>query len=212
MHNVILGGVKMFCCNNFNNRNNYDTQLRYIGIIGPQGPQGPIGPAGPQGPIGPAGPIGPTGATGPAGPTGPTGPAGTMAAASYGAFYSDVPETFTNASFPLPSTQTTLGITVVPTTGTVTLPNAGTYRVEYGVYPSAGAAPATDTVALTLNGTAVPGTTRALTNGEMIDGSALVTTTAPGSTLQMQITSAGAVTFTDPAGGTNGYISIVQIA
>ena len=205
------------CCNNF-------PRTRYIGIIGPQGPIGPAGPqgpagatgaTGPQGPIGPVGPIGPTGATGatgatgPAGPVGPQGPAGLAEAASFGSFYSTTEQTVTNASFPLTSTMAIDDMTVDNTTGVVTLTNVGTYKIDYGVYPASSAT--SDYMALFLNGVEVPGTARGLENNTMINASAIITTTAATSTLQIQIVADNAVTFLDDD-GINGYLSIVQIA
>lgn len=97
-----------------------------------------------------------------------------------------------------------------PTTGVVTLQNAGTYLVSYGVYASTGSQD-TDTVQLYLNGTQVPGTERSLQDDTMVDATAIVEVTNAASTINIQITSAGAVTFDDP-NGVSGYLTIVQIA
>ncbi len=188
------------------------------GDIGPTGPTGPTGATGPQGEIGPTGPIGPTGLTGDVGPTGPqgeigptgpTGPAGTATAASFGSFYTDTTQTVTNDSFPLTTTLSSSNVTVDTTTGIVTLANAGTYLVEYGVYATD--ATATDTVSIFLNGTEVAGTQRTLENNTTTNGSAIITVPTATSTLNIQINSAGAVTFTD-ATGIEGYLTITQIA
>lgn len=174
------------------------------GIQGETGPQGPIGLTGPAGPIGPQGP---QGEVGPAGPQGPAGPAGTVA--SFGSFYTDTTQTVTNDSFPLTTTLASSNTTVDTTTGVVTLANAGTYLVEYGVYSTD--ATATDTVSIFLNGTEVAGTQRTLTNNTITSGSAIITVPTATSTLNIQINSTGAVTFTD-ATGVEGYLTITQIA
>ena len=183
------------------------------GATGPQGPQGIQGETGPQGPIGltgpagPTGPQGPQGEVGPTGPQGPAGPAGTIA--SYGSFYTDTTQTVTNDSFTLTTTLSSSNMTVDTTTGVVTLNNAGTYLVEYGVYSTDAAA--TDTVSIFLNGTEVAGTERTLTNNTTTSGSAIITVPTATSTLNIQINSTGAVTFDDPT-GVEGYLTITQIA
>lgn len=178
------------------------------GPIGPQGPQGEVGPQGPQGEVGPVGPAGPQGEVGPQGPVGPEGPAGTVA--SFGSFYTTDTQVVTNGSFPLTSTQTVSNMSLDTTTGVVTLENAGTYVVSYGVYATTGSTD-TDTVQIFLNGTAVAGTERSLQDDTMVDSIAIITVDSATSTLNIQITSAGAVTFDDP-NGVNGYLTIVQIA
>ena len=225
------------CCNRpynpfWRNNNNVDRIIFTsipgpVGPQGPAGPQGPIGPTGatgaqgpqgiqgetgPQGPIGltgPAGPQGPIGLTGATGPQGPVGPAGTATVASYGSFYTDTTQTVTNDSFPLTTTLASSNTTVDSTTGIVTLANAGTYLVEYGVYSTD--ATATDTVSIFLNGTEVAGTERTLTNNTTTSGSAIITVPTATSTLNIQINSTGAVTFDDPT-GVEGYLTITQIA
>lgn len=180
-----------------------------IGPTGPIGLTGDIGPTGPTGPTGEIGPTGPTGATGEIGPTGPTGPAGTTTAASFGSFFTDSTQTVTNDSFPLTDTITASNVTVDSTTGVVTLINAGTYLVEYGVYATD--ATATDTVSIFLNGTSVAGTEQTLTNNTMTTGSAIITVPAASSTLNIQINSTGTVTFIS-ATGIEGYLTVTQIA
>ena len=193
-----------------------------IGPTGPTGPQGlqgligPTGPTGPQGELGPTGPIGLTGATGPTGPqgeigpTGPTGPTGTATAASFGSFYTTAEQSVDNASFPLTNTITASNITVDTTTGIVTLTNAGTYLVEYGVYP-ASSATASDYAALFLNGTEIAGTERGLENNTMISASAIIEVATPTSTINIQIVTDNTITFLDND-GINGYLTITQIA
>ena len=87
--------------------------------------------------------------------------------------------------------------------------NAGTYLVEYGVYSTD--ATATDTVSIFLNGTEVAGTEQTMTNNAMTTGSAIITVPTATSTLNIQITSTGTVTFISPA-GIEGYLTITQIA
>lgn len=177
------------------------------GEIGPTGLTGATGPQGIAGEIGPTGPTGPQGEIGPTGPTGPTGPAGT--AASFGSFFTTAEQTVDNSSFPLTDTITASNITVDTTTGVATLANAGTYMVEYGVYSTD--ATATDTVSIFLNGTEVNGTQRTLENNTTTNGNAIINVPTATSTLNIQINSAGAVTFTNAA-GINGYLVITQIA
>lgn len=178
------------------------------GEIGPVGLQGPAGATGATGPQGPAGPQGETGPQGPVGPQGPAGPAGTVA--SFGGFYTTETQVVENSSFPLTATQDVSNMTLDETTGIVTLENAGTYVVSYGVYATTGSTD-TDTVQLFLNGVAVPGTERSLQDDTMVDATAIVTVDSATSTLNIEITSEGAVTFDDP-NGVNGYLTIVQIA
>lgn len=194
-----------------------------IGLTGPAGPQGEIGPqgpagatgatgpagaTGPQGPQGPQGEVGPQGPIGPTGPQGPAGPAGTIA--SYGSFYTTTEQTVDNTSFPLTDTITASNITLDTTTGVVTLENAGTYKIDYGVYP-ASSATASDYVALFLNGTEIAGTARGLENNTMINASAIIEVPTATSTLNIQIVSDNAITFLDDD-GINGYLVITQIA
>lgn len=188
-----------------------------IGPTGPQGVQGlqgltgatgPTGPTGPQGEIGPTGPTGPVGPQGEIGPTGPTGPAGTIA--SFGSFYSTEEQTVDNSSFPLTNISTVTGMTIDTATGIVTLDDAGTYKIDYGVYP-ASSATASDYVALFLNGTEIPGSARGLENNTMINASIIVDVPLATSTLNIQVVTDNAVTFLDDD-GINGYLVITQIA
>lgn len=179
-----------------------------IGPIGPTGPIGLTGEIGPTGPVGPIGPAGEIGPTGPTGATGPTGPAGTVA--SFGSFYTTTEQTVDNSSFPLTNTIAVNNMTLDTTTGVVTLTNAGTYLVEYGVYP-ASSATASDYATLFLNGTEVPGTARGLENNTMISTSAIIEVPTATSTLNIQIVTDNAVTFLDDD-GINGYLVITQIA
>ena len=178
-----------------------------IGATGPTGPTGPQGLIGLTGATGPTGPTGPTGATG---PTGPTGPTGTATSASFGSFYTTDEQSVENSSFPLTDTIESSGMTVDTTTGIVTLPNIGVYKVDYGLY-AASSATAADALALFLNGSEVVGTKRGLENNTMINASAIIETTSANSTLNIQVISTGSVTFLDDD-GINGYLVIVQIS
>ena len=182
------------------------------GIPGPTGATGATGPQGPQGEVGPQGPQGLTGATGPQGPqgeVGPQGPAGTAVLASYGSFFTDTTQTVTNSSFPLTTTSSSNNITLDTTTGIATLANAGTYKVDYGVF--AIDASGTDTVSIFLNGTEVAGTQRTIENNTMTTGTSIIDVPTANSTLNIQINSTEALTFTDPS-GIEGYLVITQIA
>ena len=132
----------LFGCNN--NGCNNCSNIRYIrgpqgpvgpsGARGPQGPQGPVGPIGPTGATGPIGPQGPVGATGPIGPQGPTGatgpqgPSGTSDAIYAGANDATV---VSNAIIPLAEVTATPTTTLSVENGSVILPEAGTYLVNY---------------------------------------------------------------------------------
>ena len=143
------------------------------GVTGPTGPVGPTGPQGPQGlqglqgvqgVTGPQGETGATGATGPQGaigPTGPTGPAGPTGAAgtgliAYGGLYGTTTDavalTTTPVALPLgtqmPSSNLTYG------TNSVTVTDAGTYELAYGVRGSMSDGSSL-TVSVGQNGTAI---------------------------------------------------------
>ena len=189
------------------------------GATGPTGPTGATGTSGATGATGNTGPTGPTGSTGPTGATGPTGvtgatgatgATGTATLASFGSFYATAEQSVNNSTFPLPNTLHALNMTIVPSTGVVTLPNVGYYLVDYGVYVASGAT-ANDAMALSLNGTNVAGTARGLENNTMINSSAIIRTLSANSTLNIQIISTSAVSFLDND-GINGYLVITQIA
>ena len=186
------------------------------GFVGPQGPQGLTGPAGPQGiqgPIGLTGPAGPQGLTGPTGPQGPqgeigpAGPAGTIA--SFGSFYSTEAQTITNSSIALANTSAVLDMTIEATSGVVTLNNTGAFKIDYGAYPESGVVDG-DAVAVFLNGVEVGGTRLELLNDNLSNGSIIIDAEA-GDEINVQIISAGAVTFLGTE-GTNAYLVITQLA
>jgi len=210
------------CCSHPQPSNCCDNHI--IIVSGPTGATGSTGPTGPTGATGPAitGPTGPTGATGAIGPTGPqgvqgiqgiqgaTGATGGFVATSFGSFFTDSEQSVNNTTFPLLTTQTANGITINNATGVITLPNIGTYQIDYGVYAASGAT-ADDRIALYLNGAELAGTSRGLENNTMINASSIVTTSVANSTLNIQIISSNVVNFLDND-GINGYITIVQIA
>ena len=206
-------GRRHNCCGNNlswpnNNQNNNFSRVIFTSIPGPQGPAGPQGPTGATGATGPQGPIGLTGPQGIQGPIGPQGPAGTIA--SYGSFYTTTAQTITNDSYPLENTTTSSNMTVDPTTGIVTLTNAGTYQIDYGVHVESGAVE-TDYVTLYLNGTEVTGTERGLENDQTLTMSTIIEVPNATSTVNIQIVSAGAINFVGTE-QVNAYLRIVQIA
>lgn len=164
----------------------------------------------PRGATGPAGPQGPRGATGAAGATGPQGPAGTANAASFGSFYATGEVTIPagGGAFPLANTIAAKDITLNTTTGVVTLPNAGIYKIDFAVTP--GTVETGDAVSIYVNGAELAGTKRALVNNDTTGASAIVPATA-GSTLNIQITADAAVSFTGTGTNVVGYLTIVQI-
>lgn len=165
----------------------------------------PRGNTGATGATGPQGPAGPQGETGPQGPAGPAG-----ASENYASFYTVGDITLDeNASFPFTGTITSKGITVVGTSGLVTLPSTGVYKVDYGVVPISNAY--TDIVSIYLNGEEVAGTRLSLENNALTGTSAIIPAAA-GSTLNIQILSGNPVRFYNEADGIIGFLVIHQIA
>ena len=211
-----------------------------IGPVGPTGPQGPQGPqglqgvqgvTGPQGETGATGPVGPqglqgatgaTGATGPQGaigPTGPTGPTGPQGAAgtgliAYGGLYGTTTDavalTTTPVALPLgtqmPSSNLTYG------TNSVTVTDAGTYELAYGVRGSMSDGSSL-TVSVGQNGTAIAATTitDALTSGtpSSVHGQTIVTLSA-GDVLTLLASDSGSATWT-PGSGANTYLTVKKL-
>lgn len=201
------------------------------GPQGPQGIQGPVGATGPQGPIGltgatgPQGPVGPIGLTGPqgpqgiqgeVGPQGPVGPAGadgTNGLASFGGAYST-----TTTAIDLTTAPTTLTLdTILPlsnvTAGTnsLTVANAGTYQIDYGILGSVDA-DATITLAVTQNGTNIPQSVVSKPFTTTVDGlnnSTLVTLGA-GDVLTLTMASSVDTTYT-PNTNVNTYLIVKQL-
>ena len=189
------------------------------GAMGPTGPTGADGATGatgadgatgPTGPTGATGPTGPTGADGATGPTGATGATGVATVSDFGSYFTTASQSVDNTTFPLTNTLQASTLTIDNATGVVTIPNAGMYRVDYGVYAASNVT-AGDSVSLSLNGTNITGTERGLENNTFVSASAIVEKTTPNSTLAIQINSAGPITFFDND-GTNGYLVITRLA
>lgn len=192
------------------------------GVTGPQGETGATGPVGPQGLQGVAGATGATGATGPQGaigPTGPTGPAGPTGASgtgliAYGGLYGTTTDavalTTTPVALPLgtqmPSSNLTYG------TNSVTVTDAGTYELAYGVRGSMSDGSSL-TVSVGQNGTAIAATTitDALTSGtpSSVHGQTIVTLSA-GDVLTLLASDSGSATWT-PGSGANTYLTVKKL-
>lgn len=189
------------------------------GVTGPQGETGATGPVGPQGLQGVAGATGATGATGPQGaigPTGPTGPAGASGTGliAYGGLYGTTTDavalTTTPVALPLgtqmPSSNLTYG------TNNVTVTDAGTYELAYGVRGSMSDGSSL-TVSVGQNGTAIAATTitDALTSGtpSSVHGQTIVTLSA-GDVLTLLASDSGSATWT-PGSGANTYLTVKKL-
>lgn len=189
------------------------------GVTGPQGETGATGPVGPQGLQGVQGATGATGATGPQGaigPTGPTGPAGAAGTGliAYGGLYGTttgaVALTTTPVALPLgtqmPSSNLTYG------TNNVTVTDAGTYELAYGVRGSMSDGSSL-TVSVGQNGTAIAATTitDALTSGtpSSVHGQTIVTLSA-GDVLTLLASDSGSATWT-PGSGANTYLTVKKL-
>lgn len=122
------------------------------GLAGPQGPAGLQGPAGSQGPAGPQGPAGRAGPMGPQGPAGPPGPQG-PGIQSYGYVYNLTPSKLiimnAGADIPFSNNGPLNRVTHTEGTATITIPQTGTYLINYGLSANVDFA---SSVALTVNG------------------------------------------------------------
>lgn len=189
------------------------------GVTGPQGETGATGPVGPQGIQGATGATGATGPQGAIGPTGPTGPAGPAGAAgtgliAYGGLYGTTTDavalTTTPVALPLgtqmPSSNLTYG------TNSVTVTDAGTYELAYGVRGSMFDGSSL-TVSVGQNGTAIASTTitDALTSGtpSSVHGQTIVTLSA-GDVLTLLASDSGSATWT-PGSGANTYLTVKKL-
>lgn len=189
------------------------------GVTGPQGETGATGPAGPQGlqgATGATGATGPQGAIGPTGPTGPAGPAGASGTGliAYGGLYGTTTDavalTTTPVALPLgtqmPSSNLTYG------TNSVTVTDAGTYELAYGVRGSMSDGSSL-TVSVGQNGTAIAATTitDALTSGtpSSVHGQTIVTLSA-GDVLTLLASDSGSATWT-PGSGANTYLTVKKL-
>lgn len=186
------------------------------GVTGPQGETGATGPVGPQGLQGATGATGPQGAIGPTGPTGPAGPAGAAGTGliAYGGLYGTTTDavalTTTPVALPLgtqmPSSNLTYG------TNSVTVTDAGTYELAYGVRGSMSDGSSL-TVSVGQNGTAIAATTitDALTSGtpSSVHGQTIVTLNA-GDVLTLLASDSGSATWT-PGSGVNTYLTVKKL-
>lgn len=186
------------------------------GVTGPQGETGATGPAGPQGLQGATGATGATGPQGAIGPTGPTGPAGAAGTGliAYGGLYGTTTDavalTTTPVALPLstqmPSSNLTYG------TNNVTVTDAGTYELAYGVRGSMSDGSSL-TVSVGQNGTAIAATTitDALTSGtpSSVHGQTIVTLSA-GDVLTLLASDSGSATWT-PGSGANTYLTVKKL-
>lgn len=186
------------------------------GVTGPQGETGATGPAGPQGIQGATGATGATGPQGAIGPTGPTGPAGAAGTGlvAYGGLYGTTTDavalTTTPVALPLgtqmPSSNPTYG------TNNVTVTDAGTYELAYGVRGSMSDGSSL-TVSVGQNGTAIAATTitDALTSGtpSSVHGQTIVTLSA-GDVLTLLASDSGSATWT-PGSGANTYLTVKKL-
>lgn len=128
----------------------------------------------------------------------------------YGAFYaSGTASLSSGGTFPLTNTAAANGVTLNASTGVVTLPGSGTYKVDWGTLGTT--TETTDTTALYLSGTEVAGTRRTVVSGTMTGGSTIITAAA-GDTLSIRLTAAEAVTFSDTNGGITGYLTVEKIS
>ena len=121
------------------------------------------------------------------GATGPTGPAGGFAPA-YGTFISNQARIIdTNTNVPLDTVLSVppVGIIFTPGSSTVTVVNAGTYRITYMLIPNSFA-----DYALLINGAVLPNSTFSSTGNNSNTGTATVTLAA-GSTVGIFTTSGG---------------------
>lgn len=196
------------CCNgNGNNGNNRDGNRIYIIERGPRGPRGFTGTTGA------VGPIGPTGAQGPIGPQGPAGTNGTNGLASFGGAYStlttDVPLTTTASTLTLVSALPLSNVTV--DTNSLTVTNAGTYQIDYGIRGSV-STDATITLSVTQNGADITQSVTTLTftttENELI-GSTIATLSA-GDVLRLSARSSVDTTLT-LNDNVNTYLTIKQL-
>gem|GEM_PF-6543342 len=147
--------------------------------MGAQGPEGPPGLTGPQGPAGPQGLVGLTGATGLAGAggvpgaTGQTGPQGVQGlqgiqgppgvlSENSGYFWQSVSGTGTvaqGATVPVGTGQAVVGTAIARASSDSVTLSAGTYLISYYLqaYPDGSDSEKTMSVALSLDGTMIPG-------------------------------------------------------
>lgn len=185
-----------------------------VGPVGPVGPQGPIGltgPAGPIGPVGPQGPVGATGATGATGPVGPVGPAGPSAieGLAIATLNNTTAVTLTDVGdlVPFSNADVIENATINATNDTVTVTNAGTYLINYGITPSTGTGSA---VSLYINGTENAVTRLTLTDSTSTYSGGIILNLAAGDTISIG-KSLNTTAITLPADTMNAYLNIIPI-
>ncbi len=132
----------MACCNSGNNRcrQRFTYPNNPVLIPGPQGPQGPVGPQGPigltgatgvTGPAGAVGPQGPIGLTGAVGPQGPVGPAGADAISAAALYANPTQNIASGADAVIAESVSTPDSGFTLAGDSVTLPEAGIYKISY---------------------------------------------------------------------------------
>ena len=198
-----------------------------MGSAGPAGPKGEAGVAGSAGPKGETGAAGPSGSVGPAGATGPVGPAGPEGAAgspAYAEFYALMPPdnaATVGAGIPVQFPQNGPGSGVIARRAgsssieatEFVLPSVGTYSVDFSVSVDE---PGQLAIALDSGGGMVElpyAVYGRATGTSQIVGDALVTTTAPGSSVEVRNPAGNtpALTITPVAGGTHPVAASIAI-
>lgn len=172
------------------------------GAAGAQGEKGETGPAGPVGPKGGAGTAGAKGDPGEAGPTGPKGDTGTTGTSGFAANTdgSIIAVVLGGTDVPLPNAQDFgSGITINGSSTTLTVADAGRYRISYRVRATVSLLMASRVL---INGTGRPVLVDAPNvSTDRWDGDAIVSLTA-GSTLGLQVYGlVGAITLAGGAAG-----------
>lgn len=209
----------------------FDGQQGPIGLQGPQGPIGPIGFTGPQGPIGPPGPQGTQGNTGPSGPPGPQGaigpqgtqglpgpqgppgPAGGLADFAY--IYSTAEQDVAEDAAVLFNSPATLApISFTPTSSTVNLTEAGSYKIDFQISAGTGGG---SVWGLTIDGITSPARTFVSRSGNnQVSGDLIITIAAP-AVITLVNLSGGAVNLvnglaTDPNTSVSASMAILKLA
>ena len=175
----------MFCCRNSNSyrRNNC---CGYNDLFFSSGTRGPQGPAGPQGPV---------------------GPPGTLVNENATIYNGGAQAIATGTPLTFGTTLTNNGLTVAGTS--ITVPNAGTYLVNYSTGESTGAA-GTDRVGIAINGSIIPGTERLLSPDSISSGTSVLNLAA-GDVITIVPTITTATDLTAD-GGTSATLTVVRIA
>ncbi|PGM88345.1 collagen-like protein, partial [Bacillus cereus] len=169
---------------------------------GPTGDTGPTGNTGPTGITGPTGNTGPTGITGPTGDTGPTGPPFVTTVA-------DVTRTGgetvgSNAAVSFTNIQYIQNINFTPVNDTLTIVDAGIYKLEFYISINAGST-APIVFSFEINGDSVNQKAMgvSVTSGGIISN-ALIRPLGVGTALRVVNVSASSVSIPDVSVGLNG--------